>query len=392
MQSILLPGRAILAAAFLVIGACAHAAENQLDRVVNETIRPVMDENDVPGMAVAVTVQGKRHFYYYGIASKQSGQKVTADTLFEIGSISKTFTATLAGYAQARGTLSLSENASKHLPALAGSAFDGISLADLGTYTAGGLPLQFPGEVTDLKKMTAYFKAWRPAYAAGDTRVYSNPSIGLFGHLAAASLGKPFEDVMEQTLFPALGLSRTWIRIPQAQMASYASGYSKDNKSMRMMQGVLGSEAWGVKSTAADMIKYVEANIDSTSLDETLRRAIAATQTGYYKVGDTIQGLGWEMYAYPVDLDRLLAGNSTQMTFKPNKVSRLSPPLPPQASVLLNKTGSTNGFGAYVAFVPARGIGIVMLANKNYPLPARVKAAHRILTVLDSQAGLTSTR
>jgi beta-lactamase class C len=383
---------AIVATALFSFGASAHAAETQLDRLVNETIRPVMAENDVPGMAVAITVQGKRQFFYYGVASKQGGQKVAEDTLFEIGSVSKTFTATLGGYAQARGTMSLTDNASRHLPALAGSAFDGVSMLDLGTYTAGGLPLQFPGEVTDLKKMTAYFKGWRPAYAAGDTRVYSNPSMGLFGDLAARSMGKPFEDLMEQTLFPALGLSRTWIRIPQAQMASYASGYSKDNKPMRAMPGVLGSEAWGVKSTAADMIKYVEANINSAALDETLRRAIATTQTTYYKVGDTMQGLGWEMYAWPVDLDRLLAGNSAQMTFKPNKVSRLSPPLPPQQGVLINKTGSTNGFGAYVAFVPAKRIGIVMLANKNYSVPARVKAAHRILTALDSQAGATSAR
>jgi beta-lactamase class C len=392
MRTISLPRRAILAAAFLFFGAGAHAAENQLDRVVNEAIRPLMDENDVPGMAVAITVQGKQHFFYYGVASKQGGQKVAEDTLFEIGSVSKTFTAILGGYAQARGTLSLTDNASKHLPALAGSAFDGISMLDLGTYTAGGLPLQFPGEVTDLQKTIAYCKAWRPSYPTGDTRVYSNPSIGLFGHLVARSMGRPFEDLMEQTLFPALGLSRTWIRIPKDQMSRYAYGYSKDNKPMRAMPGVLGSEAWGIKSTAADMIKYVEANISGAALDDTLRRAIAATQTSYYKVGDTMQGLGWEMYTWPVDLDRLLAGNSPQMTFKPNKVSRLAPSLPPQQGVLINKTGSTNGFGAYVAFVPAKRIGIVMLANKNYSVPARVKAAYRILTALDSQAGATSAR
>ena len=396
MRHISLPQLALLAAAFLFVGACAHAADNsgqgQLDRVVNDAIGPLMKENSVPGMAVAITVQGKRYFYYYGIASRESGRKVTEDTLFEVGSVSKTFTAILAGYAQARGTLSLSDNASKHLPALVGSSFDSVSLLDLGTYAAGGLPLQFPGEVTDLQKAIAYCKTWRPAYAAGEYRVYSNPSIGLFGHLVAQSMGKPFDDVMEQTLFPALGLSRTYIRIPQAQTGHYASGYSKDNKPMRMMPGVLGSEAWGVKSTASDMIKYVEANINGAALDEPLRRGIATTQTGYYKVGDTVQGLGWEMYAYPVDLDRLLGGNSPQMSFKPNKVSRLAPPRPAQESVLVNKTGSTNGFGAYVAFVPAKGIGIVMLANKNYPVPARVKAAHRILMALDSQPGATSAR
>ncbi|MCY1233801.1 Beta-lactamase [compost metagenome] len=53
--------------------------------------------------------------------------------------------------------------------------------------------------------------------------------------------------------------------------------------------------------------------------------------------------------------------------------------------MLVNKTGSTNGFGAYVVFVPAKRIGLVMLGNKNMPVPARVEAAYHILTVLDAE-------
>jgi beta-lactamase class C len=375
----------MLAAGSLVLG--ARAADGPLARIVDAAIRPVMAENEVPGIAVAVTVRGRQSFFNYGVAAKDGGQKVTEDTLFEIGSISKTFTATLAATAQLQGTLALSDSASKYLPALAGSSFDRISVLDLGTYTAGGLPLQFPDDVTDPDRMIAFYRSWRPAYAPGTQRQYSNPSIGLFGYLAARSLNRPFDELMQQQIFPALGLASTYIRVPPDRMGRYAWGMSKAGKPVRVNPGVLDSEAYGVKTTAADMIRFVEANMDGARLDDTIRRAIAATHAGYYKVGDMTQGLGWEMVDWPTDLDRLLAANSSEMALKPNAATRLDPPLPPRDEVLINKTGSTNGFGAYVAFVPARGIGVVILANRNYPIAARVQAAYRILAALDGEAG-----
>ncbi len=391
MRSVSVSKIGVFAAIPLLLVTSARAAEERgprrLERVVDEVIAPIMKENGVPGMAVAVTVQGKQYFFNYGVASKETRLRVTQDTIFEIGSISKTFTATLAAYAQQRGALSLGDSASKHLPQLSGSSLDRISLLDLGTYTAGGLPLQFPAGVTQ-DTMIAYYRNWRATYDAGTYRLYSNPSIGLFGHLTARSLGRPFDDLMEQTLFPAFGLTRTHIDVPPDRMGSYASGYSKANKPVRVTPGALASQAYGVKTTSSDLIRFVEANMNGAALAEPFRRAIATTHTGYYKIGDMIQGLGWEIYASPTDLDRLLAGNSSQMATKPQRASKLDPPLPPQEWVLINKTGSTNGFGAYAAFIPAKDIGVVMLANKNYPVPARVKAAYRILMALDSLSGV----
>ena len=362
--------------------------QNRIKTVVDAAIEPVITEYNVPGMAVAAVVNGTRYYFNYGVTSKLGGKPVSQDTIFEIGSVSKTFTATLASYAQVNGALSLSDHPSKHFPTLHGTNIDKVSLLDLGTYAAGGLPLQFPNEVDDDKKMQNYFKKWKPTFEPGTHRLYSNPSIGLFGFLAARSLGKPFDRLMEENVFPKLGLIHTYVKVPESQLTNYAQGYTRDDKATRVSPGVFDSEAYGVKTTSADMIQFVGANMSAKGIDESFQRAIAGTHKGYVKVGDMTQGLGWEMYSYPIELDRLLAGNSSKMILEANEVTTFSPPLQQTNTSLINKTGSTNGFGAYVAFVPARGIGIVMLANKNYPNEARVRAAFRILTELDRQFGV----
>jgi beta-lactamase class C len=94
------------------------------------------------------------------------------------------------------------------------------------------------------------------------------------------------------------------------------------------------------------------------------------------------QDLIWEQYRYPVSLAALLRGNSERMIFCENRVRPIDPPSHPASAAWINKTGSTNGFSAYVAFVPQRKMGIVLLANKSYPIPARVTTAYRILSRL----------
>ncbi|WLG93344.1 beta-lactamase [Pseudomonas cucumis] len=361
----------------------ATQTDQPIEKIVNDAVRPVLKAQGIPGMAVAITVNGKQHYFNYGVASKETGRPVANDTLFEIGSVSKTFTATLAAYAQATGKLALSDNASQVLPTLRGSTFDNISVLQLGTYTAGGLPLQFPSDADHQDKMLGYFKQWKPTYAAGTHRQYSNPSLGLFGYLAAQSMGAPFDKLMEKTLLPKLGLKHSYLKVPQDQMGLYAQGYSKDDKPVRVEPGALDSEAYGVKTSASDLLRYVEANMNPASLEKPLQQAIAITHTGYYQVGDMTQGLGWEFYNYPVTLDTLLAGNSSQMAFEAHEVQWLNPPQSQRDTVLINKTGSTGGFGAYVAFIPAKDIGIVILANKNYPNAERIKIAHEILSALD---------
>jgi beta-lactamase class C len=381
--------RSLRPLALALIASCADPTAGQADdragriaQVVETTFRPLLQQHDVPGIAVAVTEGGRQHVFGFGIASRETRQPVTGDTLFEIGSVSKAFTATLATYAEAQGRLSFNDRPSRFMRALEGSAVDRANLLHLGTYTAGGLPLQFPGSVRNAATMSDYFRGWRPAAAPGVQRRYSNPSIGLLGHISALAIGRSFPELMERDIFPRLGLRRSFIRVPQAEMARYAMGYGRTNQPVRVSPAVLADEAYGVKTSAADLIRFVEANLRPGTLEPAMRLAVEGTQRGHFRVGAMVQGLGWEQYPWPVPLDRLLAGNATTMAMDPQQAVALVPPVAPAEPTLFNKTGSTNGFGTYVAFIPAKGIGIVMLANRNVPIPARIAAAHAVLKAL----------
>jgi beta-lactamase class C len=371
---------------FCLLPTTLSAADGaKISEAVDRAFKPLLAQHDLPGLAVGVTVDGEEYFFSYGLASKKDNKPVTENTLFEIGSISKTFTATLAAYAVALGKLSLDDHPGKYMPALAGAPIDDASLIHLGTYTPGGLPLQFPKGVNNDRDMEAYFREFKPSAAPGEQRRYSNPSIGLFGHVTAIAMKGDFGSLIENEIFPKLGLARSYIRIPEAEMDNYAWGYTRDNKPRRVGPGVLDDETYGVKTSAAELVRYLEAQIQLDSLEEPMRRAIEATHVGYFRIGGMVQGLGWEQYPYPVPLDQLLAGNSTAIVMEPNAATELTPPQMPTGSTLFNKTGSTGGFAAYAAFVPEERIGIVMLANKTFPNEARITAAYAVLEVLSSE-------
>lgn len=373
-----------LLCAWVLLPLAGHAAD--IETVAAQAIQPVMERYGVPGMAVGIVTPGQTVVYNRGVASKVTGRPVTGDTLFEVGSISKTFTATLAAYAQISGKLSLSDMASQYLPALRGSSFDKVSVMNLGTYTSGGLPLLVPNGIGDTAQLMAYFQNWKPDHAPGTYRIYSNPSIGLLGIIAARSLNGDFVALEQAILFAGLGLHHTYLNVPQAQDANYAQGYTAADKPVRMTSGAAADEAYGIRTTAADLVRFVAANMRRLDLNEPLQRAIAATHTGYFQLGAMTQDLVWEQYRYPVALPDLLAGNAEKIIRDPNPVTAIDPPLPPRDDVLINKTGSTNGFAAYVAFVPAKQLGVVILANKDFPTAARVTAAFEILTQLGGTA------
>ncbi|WP_110654697.1 class C beta-lactamase [Salinicola halimionae] len=365
----------------------AQTDNDDLRESIDPIVESLMRQQNIPGMAVAVIRPQGTQVLNYGVADRDGGTPVDDDTLFEIGSLSKTFTATLASLAAVEGKLDLEAPVSRYLPALEGSAFDEISGLNLGTHTTGGLPLFVPDEVTDRDSLMQWYRQWQPTESIGEVRTYSNLGIGLLGVEAAASLDQAFVPAMQARVLEPLGLQHTWYDVPDDQTADYAMGESKDDQPIRVAPGVLDDEAYGIKTTAGDLARLVQANLGLLEISDDLQQAIDTTRHGYFQVGDMTQDLIWEQYPLPVSLDTLLAGNGYDMILKPNAAKAIEPSLSsqvqaPRDDIWVNKTGSTNGFGGYLVLVPGKQVGLVMLANKNYPNDARVKVAYRILSGL----------
>ncbi|EJZ18438.1 beta-lactamase (plasmid) [Rhizobium sp. Pop5] len=360
------------------------ARADEFGEKAQTSFEPLVKEYDIPGLVVGVTRNGKHEFYALGLASRADNRPVTPDTLFELGSISKIFNVTLAALAEERGNLSLGDTVARHICADACSIGDKLTLLDLATHHSGGLPLQVPDGVSNINGLVNWLKDWHPPQPG--TRSYSNVSIGMLGYISGKATGSDYKQVAQDVLFPAFGLRHTWIDVPKSELNQYAFGYDrKTNAPIRVNPGVLDAEAYGVKSSVRDMLKVLDVELGHGNASDELRKAVERTQEGHYKTAFFTQDMIWEQYPWPADLQTMVSGNGYDFIMKPQPIEKISPSLPPQKDVILNKTGSTNGFGGYIAIVPSEDIGVVVLANKNYPNEARVKATYSLIKALLSR-------
>lgn len=343
-----------------------------------------IEDYNIPGLVVGVTKNGQHSFYATGLASRAGNRPVTPDTLFELGSISKIFNVTLAALAEQRGLLSLDDKAAGYLCPDGCSIGNDMTLMDLATHHSGGLPLQVPDTISDTRQLVNWLKDWKPPQPGA--RSYSNVSIGLLGHITAGTMGMSYTQAAQTVLFPELGLKDTWIDVPGQAMDRYAFGYDrKTDKPIRVTPGILDAEAYGIKSTARDMLTLLDVELGVRKVSPQLEAAVRRTQEGQFKTAKFTQGMIWEQYSWPADVETMKAANSYDFILHPQQMDKIEPAQPPQKDVILNKTGSTNGFGGYVALLPGEGLGVVVLANCNYPNEARIAATYSLIKALISK-------
>jgi len=352
--------------------------EAALKKVVSQQVDTLMSAQQIPGMAIAVLWQGKTFYYSFGKADIAANRAVTPETIFELGSISKTFAGVIGAMALERGDIKLTDPVSRHWPQLPATPWQQVNMQHLASYTAGGLPLFMPDSVTDKPSLLAYLQQWQPQFPPGTQRVYANSSIGLFAHLAAAAGGKSYQELFSQQFTAPLKLQQTFLQVPKSAEAQYAWGYN-EGKAVRIGTGMLLDEAGAAKASLRDVARWVQVNMQPAQVtDPILQAGILRAQQRYATSGQMYQGLGWEMLDYPTSLSALTAMTDPEFVRGSAATFHVTPAAMQQNS-WVHKTGATGGFGAYAAFIPSRQVGIVLLANKRYPNHLRVQFAYQVL-------------
>ena len=333
------------------------ATDQQIVDLAKSSFSSAVEDFDLPGLVVGVTTNGQHTFFSTGLASRKAKTAVSPDTLFEVGSISKIFNVSLAALAEERGLLDLNAPVARRIPRLKNTPFGRLRLMDLALHSTGGLPLQVPKKIKDISDLIDWLARWKPTQPGA--RSYSNISIGLLGYITANAFSKSYTNAVEQDLLPMMGLRSTWINIPDEAMNRYAFGYrTKTNQPTRIRLGVLGAETAGVKTTARDLLRLLDLHLGRAKASPQLQAVLSRTREGRSKNVHYIQAMIWEQYPWPLELETLVKGNSLDFILNPQPAQPVVPPQPYPTNILLNKTGSTRGFGAYIMMLPSEHIGI----------------------------------
>ena len=281
-------------------------------------------------------------WYFIGHVD-DAGQRVPdRQTLFEIGSVSKTFTALLLADMVVRGEVSLDDPVQKYLPDdVPTTSRDGkqITLVQLATHTSGlpRMPSNFiPTDPTnpyadyDEQDLYEYFKKAKRLREPGGKPAYSNLGMGLLGHALALAAGKPFEQLIEERICRPLGMTRTRITLDDALRADLAQAHDGDGAAVKPWDLNVLAGAGGIRSDTDDMLAYTAAQL--ALVDTPLKEAIALARQPRVESGngDGAVALAWHI-------------------------------LPDGHTIMHN--GQTGGYHAIVALRPDLKLGVVVLAS-----------------------------
>jgi CubicO group peptidase (beta-lactamase class C family) len=296
---------------WVAIFGCASAltlwgAAPQIPEEVKTTIRQRVNYGYCPAVIVGLRNSEGAAYFAYGQTERGGGRAVDEHTLFEMGSVTKVFTATVLADMAQHGELALTDPAQQyvppgiHVPTRQGKS---ITLTHLASHTSG-LPSApsnlsptdgnnpFAGYTAEA--MYAFLNGYTLTRNPGALYEYSNFGAGLLGHLLAHLAQTDYETLIQRRVSAVLGLPDTRIRLTAEQRERLARGYSGVLPIPEFEMGALEG-AGALRSSAADLMAFLAANrgwVESPLLPAMTEahRARAATPTAGLSIG-----LGWHL-------------------------------------------------------------------------------------------------
>jgi CubicO group peptidase (beta-lactamase class C family) len=321
-----------------------------LDRAVHEAVTTFFEDPVHVGLSLVVSHNGQVAFYNYGTVSTVSPRLPTPNTLYEIGSITKTFTGVLAVRALNDGRMDLDGDFRRHLPGpypnleLGGRP---ITLRTLITHTSG-MPRDIPAndhlfKNPDFETLPHQLIALEGPYdrsrylrelhlvslatAPGEKQHYSNIGIKLIGFGLEKVFRRTFVELVEDFITRPHQMPSTTLEVAAADRGRVAQGYSPGGNASPYHLPNAGA-AGGLYSSTRDMARYLEWHLNEA--DPLIGRSHAVV---FGDLPSFAQGMGWNM------------ANTAELGRK------------------VWQSGGVFGMSSQMVLFPEDGIGLVLLAN-----------------------------
>lgn len=329
----------------LIFGLLLNFAFSQqnLPEDVAKSIQARITNGHSPSIAVGIIDKDGPKYYCFGTKTV-GGQPVNEHTIYEIGSISKTFTGILLAQMALEGQLKTDDPAQKHLPAtVILPTRDGkqITLGHLSDHTSGlaRMPTNFtPKDPTNpyadytVDQMYAFLKGYALQRDIGAQYEYSNLAQGLLGHILSLKAGSSYEALMIARIARPLGMKETKITLNKKMKQNLATGYSQGVQVSNWDIPTLAG-AGAIRSSLHDMLRYLAANmgLKKSKLYPAMQ---LSHQVRHDKAGNNRVGLAWH-------IKKGAAGD------------------------VIWHNGGTGGYRTFAGFVKETGKGVVVLTNSS---------------------------
>lgn len=340
----------VIFALLLAICEIGSAADRKV--AVETLVQPVIENGYAVGLVVGILEDGRTQVFAFG-KTAAGGKTPDARTVFEIGSVTKVFTASTLAVMVEKKQVALEDPVRKYLPASAGipappEGAREITLLDLATQTSG-LP-RMPGNFRPADPTNPYadyspaklyeFLAQQTLVKKPDSKyLYSNVGMGLLGYALELRAGESYGDLVVDTIAKPLGMADTHVQLSADRKSRLAQGHDGDGNPAANWDLTALAGAGALRSTATDMLKFVAANLDPPA-------SLAAA----FKDAHTIRApLG------PVPGNIALAWHV-------------------KANGIYWHNGGTAGYTSYTSFSPERKTGVVVLINTSGSLMNEIGA------------------